>query len=53
VRSIRFHVLPGDEVGGSGRLSGTVAKLSRAPPLGPTSRKIPPPLPVFSPGLSC
>jgi hypothetical protein len=45
------QVLPGVDVGGKGLLSGTAAKLSRAPPLGPTSRKMPPLLPVLVPGF--
>ena len=45
------HVLPGVVVGGKGLLSGTAAKLSRAPPRGPTSRKMPPLLPVLVPGF--
>lgn len=45
------QVLPGVDVGGKGLLSGTAAKLSRAPPRGPTSRKMPPLLPVLVPGF--
>lgn len=51
VRFTGTHVLPGVDVGGKGRLSGTAAKLSRTPPRGPTSRKIPPLVPVLVPGF--
>ena len=46
-----FHVEPGVVVGGRRVWSGTVAKLSRSPPRGPTSRKIPPFFPVSAPGF--
>ena len=51
VRDSSGGVLPGVDVGGKGLLSGTAAKLSRGPPRGPTSRKMPPLLPVLVPGF--
>ena len=51
VRLTGCHVLPGVVVGGKGLRSGTAAKLSRSPPRGPTSWKMPPLLPVLVPGF--